>query len=380
MPESKRDYYEVIGCKRDATADELRKAYKQKALKYHPDRNPGDGTAEAKFKELNEAYQVLSDDEKRRIYDQFGHAGMDGGGFPGGAGFSGADVFSTMQDLFSDMFGGGRSGGHGAQRQPTAHRGADLRVQVRLTFLQAVFGCKREVTVRGPTPCADCAGTGAKAGTKPVACTMCRGAGQVTQARGFVMFSSACPSCRGRGQVIAAACMTCRGQGMVEKPRKVMITFPAGIDGGQRLRVTGHGMPGGPGAPAGDLFVEIEVEEDPRFERDGADVKTSVHVSMTMAALGGDLSVPGLRDDEAAIPVTIAPGAQWGEIITVKGKGIPRMDGSGRGALRVVLQVDVPTVLSKRARELMHLLDQELRTDHDYMLSMAMNDGDRAAK
>jgi molecular chaperone DnaJ len=376
MPQNKRCYYEVIGCNRDASADELRKAYKQKALKYHPDRNPGDGTAEAKFKELNEAYQVLSDEEKRRIYDQYGHAGVNGGagGFDGG--FTG-EVFSTMQDLFSDMFGAARGG---RQQQQRPQRGADLRVQIRLTFRQAAFGCKREVTVRGPMPCADCGATGAKPGTKPEACEQCRGVGQVTQARGFVMFTSACPHCRGRGQVVRAVCGACQGQGLVERPRKVMVTFPAGVDAGQRLRVVGHGVPGsGAGATSGDLFVEIEIEEDARFERDGADVVTRAHVSMTEAALGGEIGVPGL--EEKTLRVTIPSGSQWGDIVVMRGEGVPKIDGSGRGALKVVLKIDVPTVLSKRARELLRALDEELRTDHDYMLSLAaMNDGERAAK
>jgi molecular chaperone DnaJ len=354
---NKRCYYEVLGTNRDASADELRKAYKREALKYHPDRNPGDPTAETKFKELNEAYQALGDDEKRRIYDQFGHAGLEGGGGFDGGGIG--DVFSHMQDLFSEMFSGGI--GFGGPRQ---RRGADLRVQVRLTLRQAAFGCKREVTVRAPARCTDCGGTGARAGTKPETCPQCRGAGQVSNARGFVMFTSTCPRCHGQGHIVKQQCASCSGHGVVERPRKVMVTFPAGIDAGQRLRVPGQGMPGpGGNAPPGDLYVEVDVDEDPRFERDGADVVTRVHVSLTEAALGAELKVPSLEDDETMHPLAVPAGTQSGAVFTLKGQGVPRLDGRGRGSLMVLVQVDVPTTLSERARELLLALDAELKAD-----------------
>jgi molecular chaperone DnaJ len=354
---SKRCYYEVLGCERAASAEELRKAYKREALKHHPDRNPGDSAAEAKFKEVNEAYQVLSDDQKRRVYDQFGHAGLDpssgGIGFDGGIG----DVFAHMQDLFSEMFSGGFGGGHPRQ----ARRGQDLRVQVRLTLAQAAFGTKKEVTLRAPAACGDCGGSGAKPGTKPETCPQCRGAGHVSNARGFVMFTSTCPRCQGQGQIIKQVCASCAGHGMVEKPRKVTVTFPAGIDANQRLRVPGQGMPGPGNAPPGDLYVEVDVEEDPRFERDGADLVTRVHVSIADAALGADIHVPGLDESEPPHALTIPPGTQSGAVLTLKGKGIPRLDGRGRGSLVVVVQVDTPTSLSPRARELLLELDAEIR-------------------
>ena len=357
---NKRCYYEVLSSARDASPDDLRKAYKREALKFHPDRNQGDPTAEGKFKEVNEAYQVLSDEQKRQIYDQFGHAGLEGGGpgFDGGMG----DVFAHMQDLFSEMFSGGNGpfGGGGRRQQ---QRGQDLRVQVRLTLQQAAFGCKREITVRAPTRCDDCGGSGAKAGTKPETCTQCRGAGQVSNARGFVMFTSTCPRCQGHGVLIKHQCASCRGQGMVEKARKVMVTFPAGIDANQRLRVPGQGMPGPANGQAGDLYVEIDVEEDARFERDGVDLVTRVHVSLTDAALGAEVEVPNL--DESAPPdrLDIPGGTQPGAVFTLKGRGVPRLDGRGRGSLVVVIQVDVPTVLTTRARELIEALDEELRAD-----------------
>jgi molecular chaperone DnaJ len=354
---SKRDYYEVLSLSRECTSDELRKAYRREALKHHPDRNQGDTGAEAKFKEINEAYQVLSDDEKRRVYDQFGHAGLDGGG----AGFDGiGDVFSHMQDLFAEMFSGGSMGGFGGGGR--ARRGGDLRVQARLTLREAAFGCKRDVGVRAPTACGDCGGTGAKQGSKPETCPQCRGSGQVSNARGFVMFTSTCGRCRGAGRVVRQPCPSCSGHGAVEKARKVTVTFPGGIDAGQRLRVPGQGLPGPPGSGSGDLYVEIDVDADPRFERDGADVVTRVHVPFTDAALGAEICVPGLEadDEDATLPLSLPAGTQSGAIFTMKGHGIPRLDGRGRGSLVVVVQVDVPTALSPRARELLAQLGDEL--------------------
>jgi molecular chaperone DnaJ len=352
---SKRDYYEVLSVSREAAADDLRKAYRREALKHHPDRNQGDASAEAKFKEINEAYQVLSDDEKRRIYDQFGHAGLEGGG----AGFDGiGDVFSHMQDLFAEMFSG--SMGRGGAR---ARQGADLRVQARLTLRDAAFGCKRELTVRAPAACADCGGSGAKAGSKPETCPHCRGSGQVSNARGFVMFTSTCQRCHGAGRIIKQPCPTCAGQGAVERPRKVSVSFPAGIDAGQRLRVPSQGMPGPQGAPAGDLYVEVDVEADARFERDGADIVTRVHVPFTDAALGAEIQVPALEADEqhTTWPLALPAGTQSGAVFTMKNRGVPRLDGRGRGSLIVVVHVDVPTALSARARELLAELGQELK-------------------
>ena len=355
----KRDYYEVLSVERGASADEVRKAYKREALKHHPDRNPGDDAAEEKFKACNEAYQVLSDDEKRRVYDQFGHAGLEGGG-----GFSGAsDVFAHMQDLFAEMFSGGGFGGGGGQRRQA--RGGDLRMQARLTLREAAFGVKREVTVHAPVRCDDCSGTGAKAGTKPETCGHCRGSGHVSNARGFVMFTTPCPKCQGQGVVIKHHCKSCEGRGAVEKSRKVVVAFPAGIDAGQRLRVPGQGMPGPAGAPSGDLYVELDVEDDARFERDGADLVTRFHVSFADAALGAEVRVPALGDAETeeALPTValkIPAGTQSGSVFTIKNQGIPRLDGRGRGSLIGVVQVDVPTSLSDRAKKLIQELHEEL--------------------
>jgi molecular chaperone DnaJ len=352
MPE-KRCFYDVLGCPRESSSDELRRAYKREALKHHPDRNGGDPKAEATFKEVNEAYQVLSDEQKRRVYDQFGHAGLEGGAGFGGAGIG--DVFSHMQDLFSEMFSGG---GFGPTR---TRRGGDLRVQQRLSFKEAAFGCKREVSVDAPTPCVDCSGSGAKPGSKPEACPQCRGSGQVSNSRGFVMFTATCPRCRGQGAVIKHACKTCNGHGAVEKQRKVTVSFPAGLDGGQRLRVPGQGLPGPGNAPAGDLYVDLHVEEDPRFERDGADIVTRVNVSFTDAALGAQVRVPSIELDDSTLPLEIPQGTQSGSVFNMTGHGIPRLDGQGRGSLVVLIQVDVPKQISERARELLMELDAEFR-------------------
>lgn len=234
---------------------------------------------------------------------------------------------------------------------------------MRLTLREAAFGCKREVSVRAPATCNDCGGTGAKAGTKPETCPQCRGVGQVSNARGFVMFTSTCPRCRGAGRVVKQPCATCAGHGAVERARKVNVTFPAGIDAGQRLRVPGQGMPGPAGAPSGDLYVEVDVEDDARFERDGGDLVTRVRVPFTDAALGAAIRVPALdpEDEQASLPLSIPAGTQSNAVFTMKGHGIPRLDGRGRGSLVVMVQVDVPTALTPRARELLQQLGAELQ-------------------
>jgi molecular chaperone DnaJ len=341
----KRDYYEILAVAKEASAEDIRKAYRQAALKNHPDRNPGDTEAEGRFKEATEAYQVLSDDEKRARYDRFGHAGLEGVPDLGG------DIFSHFQDIFSEFFGGQRRRGGPA-------RGQDIRVQQRLTLKDAMLACKREVTLHNPVACDECSGTGAKPGTKRKQCATCGGVGQVSTSRGFVMFTQTCPECAGEGSVVKTPCTVCKGAGAVEKQRKVMVAFPAGIDGGQRLRVPGQGMPGQQGGPAGDLYVDVELTPDERFERDGADLVTRASVSFAEAALGGStgLELP----DESAVTVDVPAGTQPGEVITLKGKGMPRIDGRGRGALQVVMQVEVPRALSSRAKELLRELDDEL--------------------
>ncbi len=350
----KSDYYEVLGVSRTASSDEIRKAYKQAALKYHPDRNPGDPSAEAKFKEATEAFSVLSDDDKRQRYDQFGHAGLEG---MGGFDFQNVDIFSQFQDLFADFFGG--FGGAPRSRRNGPQRGADLRVQQRLTLTEAYQGCKKEIAVRAPSPCETCQGTGAAAGSGREVCSTCRGSGQVSNARGFVMFTTTCPTCRGEGSVLRQPCEVCRGAGQVEKSRKVLVTFPAGIDAGQRLRVPGQGVAGVRNGPAGDLYVDVDLDADERFERDGLDLITRASISFADASLGTKLKLPML--DDSSIEVAIPAGTQPGDVLTLKGKGMPRVDGRGRGALHVVVQVAVPKRISRRAEGLLRELEQELQ-------------------
>lgn len=353
----KRCYYEVLGVARSATSDELRRAYKKEALKHHPDRNQGNADAEARFKEINEAYGVLSDEQKREIYNEYGHAGFEGGGASGMG-----DVISHMQDLFNEMFSGGFGFGGGKRRNGPA-RGGDLQIQARLHLRDAAFGCKREIELRSPVPCSPCSGSGAAPGSKPEPCTMCKGSGQVATARGFVMFSSTCPQCRGQGVQIKDPCPECKGKGAVEKARKVQINFPAGVDRGQRLRVTGQGLPGTRGGPNGDLYVDIDVEDHEIFERDGVDLAVHVKISYAQAALGAEVPVPVLAADrdDATTQVTVPPGTQPGAVIPLRGQGIPRLDGRGRGTLAVVVQVEVPKQLSERAKALLEEYEREVQ-------------------
>jgi molecular chaperone DnaJ len=357
----KRDYYEVLGVAREAADDDIRKAYRQAALKHHPDRNQGNPEAEAKFKEATEAYTVLSDADKRAAYDRYGHAGLGGGGFDfNNAGVG--DILSHFQDMFSDFFGGAGGGfGGGGQRRRRQERGQDVKVDLTLTLAEALTGGKHEVSVHGAVACESCHGSGAKAGTKPQTCSQCRGAGQVTAQRGFIMFSSPCARCRGTGQMIETPCETCRGQGAVEKTRKVLVNVPAGIDSEQRLRVPGQGMPGPGNSPAGDLYVDIEVEADKHFERHGNDLGTRLTLSFAEASLGmvTKLKLP----DEREVIVKVEGGCQPGSVVVVKGEGAPRLDRAGRGDLHVMIAVQVPKKLSKNAKRLLQELEQELKAD-----------------
>src|SRR5882724_4407276 len=354
----KRDYYEVLGVAREASDDDVRKAYRQSALKHHPDRNQGNPEAEAKFKEATEAYTVLSDRDKRTAYDRFGHAGLGGGGFDfNNAGVG--DILSHFQDMFSDFFGGagGFAAGGGRRRRP--ERGQDVRVELTLSLAEALTGGKHEVSIHGAVACDTCHGSGAKPGTKPETCSQCRGSGQVTAQRGFIMFSSPCARCRGTGQMIASPCETCHGQGAVEKQRKVLVNVPAGIDSEQRLRVPGQGMPGPANAPAGDLYVDIEVEADSHFERHGNDLGTRLTLSFAEAALG--MVTKLVLPDGREVLVKVEGGAQPGSIVVVKGEGAPRLDRAGRGDLHVMLAVQVPKNLSKNAKRLLQELEKELK-------------------
>ncbi len=351
----KRDFYLVLSVTREASEDEIRKAYRQAALKHHPDRNPGDAAAEVKFKEASEAYAVLSDAEKRQAYDRFGHAGLSGQ-----AGFDGVgDILSHFQDMFSDFFGGfGGQGQQGGRRKRGPDRGQDVRVEAVISLKDALLGGKHEITVSGAAPCDTCAGSGAEPGTKTETCTQCRGSGQVTAQRGFIMFSSPCARCRGTGQYLPSPCTTCHGSGAVERQRKVLVAIPGGIDSGQRLRVPRQGMPGPNGLPAGDLYVDIEVESDERFERQGADLGTRAYVSFAEAALGSKIEIT--MPDDTVVSAEVQPGTQPNAVIVVRGQGMPRLDRHGRGDLHVAVNVRVPTKLSKQAKKLLRELETEL--------------------
>jgi molecular chaperone DnaJ len=352
----KRDYYEVLSVSRDASDEDIRKAYKQAALKYHPDRNQGDKGAEEKFKEATEAYSVLSNQDKRQAYDRYGHAGVEG---RGGFDFTNAgmgDILSQFQDLFSDFFGG--FGGSPRQSR-NADRGQDVQIDVSVSLKDAMVGIKRELNVKGVAHCDTCGGSGAAAGSRPERCGSCGGSGQVATQRGFLMFATTCPRCRGRGEVITSPCSSCNGQGRVERQKKVLVAIPAGIDSGQRLRVPGQGMAGRSGAPQGDLYVDVHVDDDPKFQREGNDLATQIQVQFGVATLGGrtEIQLP----DDTRLNVTVEPGTQPGTVITLRGQGMPRLDQrGGRGNLHVVVNVVVPKKISKKAKRLLEDLMHEL--------------------
>jgi molecular chaperone DnaJ len=354
----KRDYYEVLGVERNASTDDIKKAYRKLALKYHPDRNPGDHDAEEQFKVCSEAYAALSDADKRRRYDQFGHAGLEGAA---GGGFQDvSDIFSQFNDLFGDFFGGGGFGGGRGRRRDGPSQGADLRTVVQLTLSEAVFGTKKDVEMAHPSPCESCHGTGAK-DAQLTTCGTCGGKGQVSHARGPFLMSRPCPACQGRGSIPKEVCSTCKGVGETEIERKVKVTIPAGIDHGQTLRVAGQGQAGRRGGPSGHLLVTVAVQEDPRFERQGIDLIHELKVPFPVAALGGEVAIPTLEGESAS--AKIPAGTQPGQTVVVKGFGVPRLDGRGRGDLIAIVQIDVPTKLSWKAKGLLKDLRAELRVE-----------------
>jgi molecular chaperone DnaJ len=350
-----RDLYEVLGVAKDASSSDLKKAYYRLAKKYHPDHNPNDKEAEEKFKEAAEAYQILADDDQRARYDRFGMDGIRGGN---GGGFGSAeDIFSAFGDMFGDFFGGGRGGG---RRQA---RGADLRVDLNLTFAEAVWGASKEVTVSRDVTCTTCTGSGAKAGTKPETCRTCQGKGQVVHAQGFFMVQTTCPQCRGAGKQIKEPCETCRGRGVTSESSKLAVTVPPGVDDGQSLRLTGKGEQHPSGA-AGNLYVVLHVQGDERFRREGADILTEVTIGMAKAALGGEVEVYTLEDKcTASTTIEIKPGTQPGDHIVRRGHGIPRVGESGRGDQVVRFNVEVPKKLTSRQEELLRELAAEMGED-----------------
>ncbi|MBQ9537018.1 MAG: molecular chaperone DnaJ [Desulfovibrionaceae bacterium] len=338
---SQRDYYEVLGVSRNATEDELKKAYRKLAMKYHPDHNPGDAEAEQKFKEAAEAYDVLRDENKRARYDRFGFAGM----HDGGGGFNSADdIFSHFGDIFGDLFGFSM---HSSQQ---AARGADLRYNLTISFEQAAKGDKVTLTIPRHATCPDCNGSGAAKGTRPETCRHCNGSGQVRRSQGFFQIAMPCPVCHGQGKVIVKPCPCCKGEGVVVDSHKLEVTIPAGVDTGTRLRVRGEGETGMRGGQPGDLYVIINVKEDPRFERHGADLLHVLEISFVQAALGAKTSVPGLDGD---IPLDIPKGTQSGDILRIPEEGMPTPGHSRRGTLLIRVQVKTPTHLTAKQEELL---------------------------
>ena len=349
---SQRDYYEVLGVQRNATEAEIKKAFKKLAMKHHPDRNPDNKEAEEKFKEAKEAYDVLSDGKKRAAYDQFGHAGVQGGmgGGPGaGGGASFSDVFG---DVFGDIFGGG---GRGGQR---VYQGADLRYNLELNLEEAVAGTSVKIRVPTLVACQECNGSGAKKGTTPTTCPTCHGQGQVRMQQGFFSLQQTCPRCHGNGRIITDPCNTCHGEGRVQKQKTLSVKVPAGVDNGDRIRLTGEGEAGENGGPPGDLYVQIAVREHPIFKRDGSDLFCEVPVSFATAALGGELEVPTL---DGKVKLKVPSESQSGKLFRLRGKGVKSVRGSHIGDLICKITVETPINLSARQKELLQEFENSLQ-------------------
>lgn len=344
---AKRDYYEVLGVSKDVDAAELKKAYRRVAMKFHPDRNPDDSSAEEKFKEANEAYEVLSDDQKRAAYDRFGHAGVDGQSGMGGAGGAGYNNFSDIfGDVFGDIFGGG--GGRGGRGGPA--RGSDLRYNLELSLEEAVKGTSVQIKVPTLVSCKTCDGSGAKTGSKPVTCTTCGGHGQVRMQQGFFSVQQTCPTCRGRGTIIADPCKSCHGQGRVEETKTLSVKVPAGVDTGDRIRLSGEGEAGADGGPSGDLYVQVNVREHNIFKRDGADLYCEVPIDFVDAALGGELEVPTL---DGRVKLKVPAETQTGKLFKLRGKGVTPVRGGGVGDLLCRVVVETPVNLTGKQKELL---------------------------
>jgi molecular chaperone DnaJ len=351
----KRDYYETLGVARDASEDDLKKAFRKLAMKLHPDRNPGDAAAEAQFKDVNEAYDILKDAEKRAAYDRFGHAAFEGGGGAGGAsGFQGGFGGSGLEDIFEEMFG--RFGGRG--RGGASGRGADLRQEVEIGLQEAFAGTKRTIRVPTSVACEACTGSGAEGGSASVqTCPTCQGAGKVRAQQGFFLIERTCPTCSGQGRTIKNPCKVCVGTGRVQRDRTLSVTIPAGVEDGTRIRLAGEGEAGLRGAPAGDLYVDVAVAQHPIFLREGSNILVRVPVRMSLAALGGGVDVPVVDGGKAR--VTIPAGTQSGDRFRLRGKGFSVLRSSARGDMFVEVSVETPQNLTPKQRELLQQFEAE---------------------
>ena len=357
---AKRDYYEVLGVSRNASKDEIKKAYRQLAIKYHPDRNPGNKEAEEKFKEATEAYEVLGDDKKRQAYDQFGFAGVEGMG-QGAHDFSSVfrdfeDIFGDFSGIFDTFFGTSRRRS-GTSTRSAPRRGQDLRYDLEISFYEAVFGTTKEISFRRNDTCSACHGTGASGGSGKTMCPTCSGSGQVRRSSGFFSIATTCPQCNGEGYIIRDPCRECRGTGVVEKKRVIKVTIPPGMEDGRRIHIPEQGDGGLNGGPAGDLYVYIHVGSDDYFKRKGNDVYCVIPISITQAALGAEILVPTIDNKKAK--VRIPPGTQTGKVLRLKNEGIPYLNNnSRRGDMYIEILVEVPEQLSPRARQLLKELSE----------------------
>jgi molecular chaperone DnaJ len=353
---AKRDYYEVLGVSRNASDDEIKKAYKKAAMKFHPDRNPGNKQAEESFKEASEAYEILSNQQKRTAYDQFGHAGVSGSGAGAGPGFSGfGDIFG---DVFADIFGGAG----GARRGAQAYRGADLRYHLAIDLEKAVFGDTVRIQVPTLANCEACHGSGAAPGSSPQTCPTCKGAGQVRMQQGFFAIQQTCPACHGQGKIITSPCKECRGQGRVQKQKTLSVKIPAGVDTGDRIRLSGEGEAGQFGGPSGDLYVQIEVQPHPIFTREGNDLHCSVPISFATAALGGELEVPTL---EGKAILKIPAETQTGKVFRLRGKGVKSVRGGAQGDLLCQVELETPVRMTSQQKELLKQLGESIEAGGD---------------
>ncbi|MDQ1610232.1 MAG: molecular chaperone DnaJ [Pyrinomonadaceae bacterium] len=354
---SKKDYYEILGVGRKATEQELKSAYKRLAIRYHPDKNPGDAEAEETFKEVAEAYGILSNAEQRARYDRYGHAGVSNSA--AGADW-GAQGFGGIEDILGDLFGfgdvfGGRAGGGGGGRRSAAQRGSDLRYDLELTLEQAAEGMTAQLRIPRLETCDTCTGTGAKAGTQPETCATCSGAGQVRYQQGFFSVARTCGSCRGTGRMIKNPCETCRGAGRVERERQIEVKVPPGVETGSRLPVRGEGEGGVQGGPAGDLYIVFQVKEHEQFQRQGSNLYTAVPITFAQAALGAEIMVKTLNGEQ---PLKIPAGTQTGKFFSLKGHGMPVLGGRGRGDLFVSVALRTPTTLTREQRRLLEELSK----------------------